>query len=182
MTKEAGSARLFLWGGRLREDNQRDLASSGPLGGETLAAVHSPAVGRIESEDALLLPVDAYDHLVVGVRAPAVALHQANQDRMVPMDFAIEVGELALDEESLQTLSAGEIAEGSRLDASLGSGRGGGNDAVTCDRELPIVEHHGQCSGTAVFVSTLAHYGHAFHHFPARLARQVGELRVPGGA
>src|SRR5208283_3236312 len=72
-----------LRGGRLREHDQRDLAGSGPLCSEAFAAVYPQATGRIESENALLLVVDAHDHLVMRVRAPTVAFHHANQDRMM---------------------------------------------------------------------------------------------------
>ena len=44
----------------------------------------------------------------------------------MPGQLAIEIGELALDEEGLQTLTAGEVAQRGRLDAALGRGRVGG--------------------------------------------------------
>ena len=50
---------------------------------------------------------DPHHHLVVGIDAPADAFHDADQDRTVPRELAIEIGELALDEESLQALRGG---------------------------------------------------------------------------
>jgi len=61
-------------------------------------------MGRIDREDALVFAVDAHDHLVVGIDSTTVPLHHAHEYRAVPVDFAIEVSELALNDKGLQTL------------------------------------------------------------------------------
>ena len=83
----------------------------GPLGGEAFAAVDAQAVRRIEREDALLSAADADHHFEVRVDAPAGAFHDADEDGAVPRQLAIEIAKLALDEERLQPLPAGEVAQ-----------------------------------------------------------------------
>ena len=96
----------------------------------------------------------------------------------MPGELAIEVGELALDDERLQTLAAGEVAQRRRSDASLGRGRAGGDDFVARDRERPVAEHHGQRGGAAILARDLAYLRHALDPVPAVRGRQVGGVAL----
>ena len=139
-------------------------------------------MGRIDREDALVLAVDAHDDLVVGIGSTTVPLRHAHQDWTVRMDLAIEVSELALDDEGLQTLLSGEIAERSRLDASVRRRWLGRDDTVTRDHSLPVAEYHGQRGGTAVFVGGLTHGRYALDELPAGVACEVSESCISGRA
>src|SRR6187551_297123 len=118
------------WRCRARKDDEREPAGGGPLGGEAFAAVDAQAVRRIEREDALLSAADADHHFVVRVDAPAGAFHDADEDGAAPRQLAIEIAKLALDEERLQPLPAGEVAQRRRLDAALWRRRVDGCDVV----------------------------------------------------
>ena len=99
----------------------------------------------------------------------------------MPADLAIEIGEVALDEERLQTLPAGEVTQRRRPDAGLGRGRmaGTGTDRFARDRQAPIAEHHRQRSGTAILARDLADRRHAVDPVPAVVP--IREVRGRGG-
>src|SRR5580765_2388088 len=53
----------------------------------------------------------SHHHLVVGVETPAISLHDTDQDRMAAGELAIEIGDLALDDEG--AVSAARLPQGS---------------------------------------------------------------------
>src|SRR5436190_17352319 len=163
-----------------REDDQGEPSGGGPLGGEAFAAVHAQAVRGIERQDPPLPAAHSHHDLIVGVDTSAIPLHDADQDWTVPGELAIEIGELALEDEGLQTLAAREVAQGRRADALLGRGRVGGDDAFAHARERPVTEHHRQRGGTTVLARYLAYRRDAFHHVPAvAWVREVDGRRGP---